>query len=95
MGAPPEVLARARATNAPRRPEFAVLPQNLEAVQVFWALTSQWRMATGLSGVFRIGLDYQAIPTVLRFMEIPRKRWGALFDALRVMELAVLESARS
>jgi len=93
MGAPPEVLARARA-DATRQTEFSVLPCNLEAVRVFWALSTQWRVASGMAGAARTGLDYPAIPAVLRFLEIPRRRWATVFDALRVMESAALSVAR-
>jgi len=93
MGAPPEVLARARA-DARRRAEFSVLPCNLEAVNVFWALSTQWRVASGMAGAARLGLDYTAIPTTLRMLQVPRVRWPAVFDALRVMEHAALKVQR-
>ena len=87
MGAPPEVLAQARA-NA-HRAELVILPCNLDTVQAFWALGTQWRIAYGMQ---RIGLDYPAIPIVLRLHGIPRARWPEIFDGLRVMEHAALKT---
>jgi hypothetical protein len=93
MGAPPEVLAQARA-NASRFQEQLILPCNLEAVRVFWALSTQWRTVSGFRGVARLALDYTAIQPVLRFMAIPRQRWAEIFDALRIMESAALSVGR-
>jgi len=94
MGAPPEVIARAQ-SNLARRAECPILPCNLDAARLFWALSTQWRTVSGLAGVARIGLDYTAVPTVLRLLGLPRKNWSALFDALRVMEAAALEVQRT
>jgi hypothetical protein len=93
MGAPPEVIAQARRA-ADQRSDFSVLPCNLDAVNVFWAMSTQWRIAAGMAGAVLVGLDYTAIPTTLRMLRIPRPRWPAVFDALRVMELAALKTQR-
>ncbi len=67
-----------------------VWPENWEAVQVFEALLSQWRM--GFNGP--IGLDYAAIPVVLRLRGVARKVWRQIFDDIRIMERAALDSMR-
>lgn len=41
------------------------------------------------------GLDYNAIPTVLRLNSVPRSEWPETFECLRVMEDAALEKMRS
>lgn len=92
MGAPPEVLAQARA-NAACHDDLAVLPWNLEAVRVFWALSTQWRIVAGMTAT-RVGLDYTAIRPVLDLLEIPSERWPRVFDSLRVMESAALAEDR-
>jgi hypothetical protein len=69
-----------------------VWPDNLPAVNVFVALSTQWR--TGFSGA--TGLDYTAVPVVLRLQQLPRSDWPDTFDALRVLEgeaLAVMREA--
>lgn len=93
MGAPPEVLAQARATAA-GKVALAILPCNLDAARVFWAMGTQWRVAAGMSGALRLGLDYGALPGVMRFLGIPRRRWGDVFEQLQVIELAALKAAR-
>lgn len=49
-------------------------------------MRTQWR--TSSSGAY--GLDYNALPSVLRFLSIPRKSHPEMFDDLRVMEDAAL-----
>lgn len=94
MGAPAAVLEQAMAAAA-RRQDCPILPCNLDAARAFWALSTQWRTVGGLAGAARIGLDYTAVPTVLRLLNLPRKTWPAVFDALRVMEASALEVQRT
>lgn len=71
-----------------------VWPENWAAVEVFEALSTQWRTGP-MGGV--IGLDYAAIPAVLRLMDVPRDQWRVLFTDLREMEseaLAVMRPAK-
>jgi hypothetical protein len=49
---------------------------------------TQWRIAAGMRGLVWLGLDYAAVPTVLRMLRSPRVDWPALFDGLRIMESA-------
>jgi hypothetical protein len=53
-------------------------------------MATQWRPSFG--GV--IGLDYAALPAVLDLLEVPKKKRAAVFDDLRVMEDAALETIR-
>lgn len=48
---------------------------------------TQWRV--GASGP--VGLDYGALPFVLRMMGVRRDEWPRVWDSLRVCELAALE----
>ena len=57
------------------------------AVEVFAALGTQWRVG-GMGSV--IGLDYAAIPPVLRMLRVKPAAWPELFGDLRVMERAAL-----
>lgn len=59
-------------------------------MNVFVSMSTQWR--TGFSGA--TGLDYGALPTVLRLQSIPRPDWPDTFDALRVLEGEALSVMR-
>ena len=63
-----------------------MFPDNEAVVGVFIAMTTQWRI--GMSGP--TGLDYAALPAVLRLCAIPRAQHPDLFDDLRVMEAEAL-----
>lgn len=63
-----------------------VWPDNVSAVNTFVAMSTQWRM--GPCGP--IGLDYAALPAVLRLTSTPRSAWPDIFDCLRVMESEAL-----
>ena len=65
-------------------------PEHQVAVAVFSKMATQWR--TGFSGA--TGLDYGALPTVLRLAGVPRADWPALFDDIRVMERGALHLMR-
>lgn len=75
---------------------MTVWPDNLPAVNVFVAMSTQWR--TGMSGP--TGLDYSALPVVRQAQDppIPKADWPDTFDALRVLEgeaLSVMNEARN
>lgn len=67
-----------------------IWPENLQAYELFSALRTQWRV--GMAGA--TGLDYNAVPTVLRLQGVPRADWPQLFEDLRVMESAALQAMR-
>jgi hypothetical protein len=69
---------------------LAVWPDNIAAVNTFISMGTQWRTA-GMSGL-PIGLDYAALPAVLRMSAIPRAQWPEIFDSIRVMEDAALQT---
>lgn len=59
-----------------------IWPDNLAAVNVFIAMSTQWR--TGAMGA--TGLDYSVLPSVMRLTGVPRALWTDTFECLRVME---------
>lgn len=59
-----------------------IWPENLLTVNVFIGMSTQWRAAMGGP----IGLDYTALPAVMRLMNVPRAQWRETFEGLRVME---------
>lgn len=52
------------------------------------AMATQWRYA-GMTAL-AAGLDYAAMPAVLRLVGVPRSEWGQVFEDLRVMEDAAM-----
>lgn len=69
-----------------------VWPDNLEAVNVFIAMLTQWRRA-GMAGE-RVGLDYGVLPEVMRLCGVPPARRAEVFEDVRVLEDAALEKIR-
>lgn len=65
-----------------------VWPDNVQAVNAFVAMGTQWRC--GPNGAY--GLDYGVLPQVLRLAQIPRAVWPDVFESIRVLEGAALEA---
>ncbi len=63
-----------------------VWPCNVNAVNAFIAMGTQWRAGPG--GAY--GLDYSVLPQVLRLTHIPRPAWADVFESIRVLEDAAL-----
>ena len=59
-------------------------------VNVFISMSTQWR--AGMGGAY--GLDYNALPVVMRIISVPRSEWPEVFDGVRTMEDAALEVLR-
>ena len=71
-------------------PPVEIWPDNVMAVNVFVAMSTQWR--TSVSGA--TGLDYGVLPHVMRLVGVGVKDRTAVFDAIRLMEDAALEMMR-
>ncbi len=67
-----------------------IWPDNVHAVNAFIAMSTQWRC--GMAGA--TGLDYNALPTVMRLSGVPRAEWPHVFESIRVLEDAALETMR-
>lgn len=70
-----------------------VYPENWESFVLFDAMGTQWR--AGACGA--TGLDYNALPVVIRSLGLAPSRRPQLFQDIRVMEaeaLAVMAEAR-
>lgn len=70
--------------------EIGIWPDNLAIVNVFMAMATQWR--TGYAGA--TGLDYNAVPVVMRLCSVPAADRPAVFHGVRVMEDAALAQLR-
>jgi hypothetical protein len=71
-------------------PAVEIWPDNLQSVNFFISVCSQWRH----NGFTVTGLDYGVFPAVLRMTGIPRKDWASVFDDVRIMEDAALAQLR-
>lgn len=69
----------------------AVWPDNLAAVNVFIAMSTQWRSA----GFGATGLDYGPLPGVMRMCGMPRRDWHDTFESIRILEEAALTIMRA
>jgi hypothetical protein len=93
MGAPPEVVEKARGKRVIR--EFAVWPENEPALRVFLAMETQWRpLPMGMAGSQPQGLEYTALPAVMEFCGIEPGERGKVFKQLQIMEDAALTAMR-
>lgn len=65
-----------------------VWPEHWQAVLLFARLQTQWQVG-GMGGL--VGLRYEAIEPVFRLCGVKKRERRDLFDAIRVMEEAVME----
>ena len=68
-----------------------IWPDNLAAVNVFIAMTTQWRSNMGGP----TGLDYGALPVVMRLAGVPLAERAGVFESIRILEDAALEAMRT
>lgn len=69
--------------------DFEVWPENWQVVEVFYALTTQWRVSLGWRGKVYQGLDYTAVESVLRMLKVRNR--AEVLSGLMVMEGAALK----
>jgi hypothetical protein len=67
-----------------------IYPDNLPTVSVFLDMLTQWRVGAGGA----TGLDYTALPVVMRIREVRRENRQEIFDGIQVMERAALKGLR-
>ena len=68
-------------------PDVEVWPDNLNAVNLFISVSTQWR--SGVSGP--TGLDYAVLPYVIERASIDRADYDQVFADIRVLEESALE----
>jgi hypothetical protein len=87
LGADEATLQAARAALADQAPAaFAVFPENWPAVTVFLALERQWRVLVLPGALYYQGIDYAALPAVMRLLGVPARERRSCFEDLRVIE---------
>lgn len=67
-----------------------IWPENQRAVEAFLSMGTQWRV--GNAGP--IGLDYNALTSVLRLLRTPRSEWQDIFWCVRILEDEALTAMR-
>ena len=72
-------------------PDIAIWPDNVTTANVFVAMSTQWRI--GVSGPS--GLDYNALPVVMRMSGVRSVERADVFNGVQVMEDAALALIRS
>lgn len=66
---------------------LGIYPWNVDALEVWCATWRQWKfLSAGRSEPRRIGLDWCQVESAVRLAGVPRRRWRAVFEALRVMQ---------
>ncbi|MGZ9713899.1 DUF1799 domain-containing protein [Glaciimonas sp. GNP009] len=71
-------------------PPVDIWPDNLTVINVFVAMSTQWRV--GMAGA--TGLDYTALPHVMRLVGVLPKERADVFNGIRTMEDVALETMR-
>lgn len=73
-------------------PPFAVWPDNWDAVQLFLASSTQWRLDAAGG---RAGLDYAALHWPMRTLRLSGRRALRAFGGLQAMEAAYLKHSHA
>lgn len=71
-------------------PTYEVWPENIEVVNLFCSVATQWDFVLEMGAVLHRGLNYNQVKSALELMGIKRSRWPTLFHGLQVMEQAAL-----
>jgi hypothetical protein len=66
--------------------EIEIWPDVWPGFSLFEAISTQWRVGTGGA----IGLDYNTLPIVAKYMEMPDEYMPLAFNDVRTMESEVL-----
>lgn len=88
MGLDPDSL---RLPPDPTQWPFILLPENVESLDFFLGISSQWtRQFTPSGRLVFLGLDYAGVEAAMRLHGVSKARRAALFADVRLMERAAL-----
>ncbi len=90
LGVDLDRLLPARRERAAVDVPFEVLAENFDAVRVFEASQSQWRLVIGMGPPVYLGFDYPGVHVVAKALGVG-KRWP---DALMRLQIMEMEGAR-
>ncbi len=82
---PEEGIEKAR-QSMPKAEDFELYEDNAMSVDVFSAMSTQWRRENGEA----VGLDYAPLETVMRLVGVPRRARRQTFHDVRALELETL-----
>lgn len=92
LGVPAEQIAAARQAAAAGEDDdeaFEVWAWHRDAMRLFGAVRTQWRVASAFAGVVYVGLDYGVLGDTMRRLGLGERLYDEeLFEQLRVMESA-------
>ena len=74
----------------PQQAVFWLWPEHAGALRLWADLSTQWRVAVGMSAAWPLGLDYSAAEAYLRVEGIRGQERRERFAELRVMERTAL-----
>jgi len=87
LGLPAELLGEAESF----RHSDGIYPDNAQTVDIFSCMMTQWKIAPNGKPS---GLDYNALETTMRIKRVKFEDENDVFDGIRVMELAALQTLR-
>ena len=65
--------------------DMDIWPENEMPLAVFGAMLTQWHKG---------GLIYSALPTVMRYLDIPRAEQASVFSDLQILEIETIKTLR-
>ena len=66
--------------------DYELWPEHQDAWEVFLDCQHQWRVVAGLGGMWFQGLELASVQSSLTLLGVPKKRWRAVREQLRVLE---------
>lgn len=91
-GAPDEVIESARQNMAGDSDDaFEVWEENWLSLLFFLAVSTQWNVAAGMSGLFYVGLNHSAVEANMNMRGIKKQARLDLCNDVLLMERAALE----
>lgn len=86
LGLPVDVVAESETYRA----IDGIYPDNIQSVAIFMDMLTQWRVGPGGA----TGLDYAALPVVMKLRKVPKSDTSEIFDNIQIMERAALKGLR-
>lgn len=90
-GAPQEVIDAAQSNLKPTDDDFEVWQENWNSLLFFLAVSTQWNVAAGMSGLFYVGLNHVALEANMNMRNIKKQNRLQLCNDMQLMERAALE----
>lgn len=69
---------------------FPVYPENVQALEVFISMSTQWRMVGTMQSLHYTGLDYSVLGEMWLVNDVKKKDRPKVFEQLRILERAAM-----